>query len=91
MNRTFFDASFLTVGVITARGDVNVPKEDLPLPYKADSVTGAVIMMDASLVTEYEGKKDQDKIIVDILGQGPIPWSISRFDDGDLSPRLQPR
>eukprot|EP00897_Mesotaenium_endlicherianum_P002411 jgi/Mesen1/2198/ME000152S01285 len=64
--------------------------EDLPLPYVGATVTGAKILMDASQVTAYDGP-DKDNIIVDIVAQGPVPWSISRFNRGDFSPRLQPR
>ena len=63
---------------------------DIPFPYLGTTVSAAKFMMNASLVTQYMGG-DRDKIVVDILGQGPIPWSISRYNRGDLSPRLQPR
>lgn len=63
---------------------------DTPLPYYGSSVTAARVMMNASHVTQYDGL-DRDDIIVDIIAQGPVHWSISHFDRGDLSPRLQPR
>ncbi|GBG91124.1 hypothetical protein CBR_g51926 [Chara braunii] len=63
---------------------------DLPMPFTCKTTTSCKIMMNASNVKSYNGK-DRDKIIVDIAGQGPCYWSISRFNRGDLSPRLSPR
>mmetsp|Transcript_35505 Transcript_35505/g.70199 ORF Transcript_35505/g.70199 Transcript_35505/m.70199 type:complete len:612 (-) Transcript_35505:13-1848(-) len=62
-----------------------------PRPFaEACSTPSSVhLTMDATGVT-YNGP-DEDQIVVDIISQGPIPWSISRFNQGDLSPRLGPR
>eukprot|EP00271_Cylindrocystis_brebissonii_P012466 TRINITY_DN3101_c0_g1_i1.p1 TRINITY_DN3101_c0_g1~~TRINITY_DN3101_c0_g1_i1.p1 ORF type:complete len:552 (-),score=116.85 TRINITY_DN3101_c0_g1_i1:1509-3164(-) len=64
---------------------------DLPFPYLGTTVTAAKVMMNASHVKEYDGEGKRDDIVVDILGQGPVAWSFSRFNRGDLSPRIQPR
>ena len=75
---------------IRAMSPPNTKPSDLPFPYVGSTVTAAKIMMDASQVTSYDGA-DKDHIAVDILGQGPVPFSISRFNRGDLSPRISPR
>lgn len=64
---------------------------DLPAPYLGSTVTSAKIMMNASQSFASSGDGARDNLVVDILGQGPIHWSISRFSRGDLSPLLQPR
>ena len=75
---------------IRAMSPPNTKPNDLPFPYVGSTVTAAKIMMDASQVTSYDGS-DKDHIAVDILGQGPVPFSISRFNRGDMSPRISPR
>jgi len=62
-----------------------------PRPFaEACSTPSSVrLSMDATGVA-YNGP-DEDQIVVDIISQGPIPWSISRFNQGDLAPRLGPR
>merc|ERR1719464_1992027 len=32
-----------------------------------------------------------DRIVMDIISEGPVPWSVSRFNRGDAAPLLGPR
>eukprot|EP00270_Netrium_digitus_P020317 TRINITY_DN8325_c0_g5_i2.p1 TRINITY_DN8325_c0_g5~~TRINITY_DN8325_c0_g5_i2.p1 ORF type:complete len:557 (-),score=147.83 TRINITY_DN8325_c0_g5_i2:52-1722(-) len=63
---------------------------DLPYPFLGVTVSGLSVMMNASLVREYDGA-DKNNIVVDIKGQGPLPWSLARWNRGDFAPRLAPR
>jgi hypothetical protein len=60
-----------------------------PGPFPNNSVTAALWEMDASNVTQWDGA-DQDEIIMNLKGEGPIPWTNSRWNEGDTAPRLSP-
>lgn len=64
--------------------------KDTPLPYVGTTATAVLITMEPSPRTRYSDV-EADNIKVDIAGQGPVPWSISRWNQGDLSPRIDPR
>lgn len=99
----YFLLAFLCVGLVTCKTKAPSPVAispipppgaspwDLPLPYLGATVTAAKFMINASLVSKYDSDTERDRIVVDIQGQGPVLWSISRFNRGDLSPRIQPR
>ncbi|CAI5958160.1 unnamed protein product [Closterium sp. NIES-64] len=69
----------------------DAPHAAVPPPYTASSVTGAVIQMDASHHLSDGSTTNSNLLAVDIKGQGPVPFSVARWNPGDLSPRLGPR
>lgn len=60
-----------------------------PGPFPNTTVTAALWVMDASNVTQWDGA-DQDEIIMTLDGEGPIPWTNTRWNEGDTAPRLSP-
>eukprot|EP00850_Spirogloea_muscicola_P022894 SM000316S12309 [mRNA] locus=s316:10974:15387:- [translate_table: standard] len=75
---------------VRAHPDGRATDRDVPLPYDGSTVTAVKFQMDASGISEYNGL-DHDNVRVDIVGQGPLYWSLSRYNRGDLAPRLMPR
>ncbi|MCL4176622.1 MAG: hypothetical protein KJ072_02600 [Verrucomicrobia bacterium] len=67
-----------------------VPENGVPPgAFPNQSVTAALWKMDASFVTQWDGT-DQDEIILTLKGEGPVRWSNTRWNEGDLAPRLSP-
>eukprot|EP00850_Spirogloea_muscicola_P015946 SM000126S26322 [mRNA] locus=s126:280339:284845:+ [translate_table: standard] len=75
---------------VRAHPDGRATDRDVPLPYDGSTVTAVKFQMDASGISEYNGP-NHDNVRVDIVGQGPLYWSVSRYNRGDLAPRLMPR
>lgn len=81
---------FLVPGAISATAappgpDVQVPEGGAaPGAFPNTSVTAANVIARGS--TTFDGNVD----VVGFDGQGPIPWSINRFNRGDIAMRLSP-
>jgi hypothetical protein len=63
------------------------PEALLPGPYPNDSVTGVNYHLDASQVTLHDSM-EKDDIIFTLEGQGPIPWTLTSYGRGLVSPRI---
>lgn len=68
-----------------------VSRHVAPRPFSlvCGTPSSAHFLMDARGVVY--GGKDEDEITMDIISQGPVPWSVSRFNQGDFAPRLGPK
>ena len=55
-----------------------------PGAYPNTSVTGVTV--DARGGTAYDGNVE----VVGLIGQGPVPWSVNRYNRGDIALRLAP-
>ncbi len=86
----------LTLGLTTLTFGADLPSGPSPsVPaggrapgdYPNFTVTGANWVMDASAVMDINGGL-RDEVILNLAGQGPLPWSLTEFGQGRYAPRL---